>query len=80
MKDIDFDGILDEEVCKSCGIVYVYGMRLREYGIGCQPMKGLVYYEYTCEGNEYYSYLFYDRKLADEEMKQYDLDFLTEIK
>lgn len=53
---------------------YMYGMRMRGFASGCQPMKGLLEWK-DCEG-EYYSFLWYDRKLSDAEMKAYDLDYL----
>lgn len=61
-------------------IEYEYGMRLRGYGVGCQPKKGLVGFSYSDKQNKYYNYLYYDRKLSDAEMKQYELDFLGEVK
>lgn len=55
---------------------YKYGMRLRGFSIGCQPMNGLLTAE---DGDrEYYSYLYYERKLTDKELKDYELDFIGE--
>ena len=56
--------------------MYKYGMRLRGFSIGCQPMNGLIDWQDT-EG-KYYSELTYRRKLSTEECEQYDLDFLGE--
>ena len=56
--------------------MYKYGMRLRGFSIGCQPMNGLIDWQDT-EG-KYYSELTYNRKLSTEECEQYDLDFLGE--
>ena len=55
---------------------YKYGMRLRGFSIGCQPMNGLL----TAEDGDkkYYSYLYYERKLTDKELEDYELDFIGE--
>lgn len=55
--------------------VYVYGMRLRGFSPGCQPMTGLVERRDDPKG-EYHDLLVYDRKLTDKEMRDYELDFL----
>lgn len=56
--------------------LYKYGMRLRGFSIGCQPMNGLIMTE---DGNmKYYSYLYYERKLTDKELEDYELDFIGE--
>ena len=57
--------------------LYKYGMRLRGFSIGCQPMNGLEDWQDT-EG-KYYSELTYNRKLSAEECEQYDLDYLGEV-
>lgn len=54
--------------------VYCYGMRLRGFSPGCQPMNGLVN---VLEGNDkYYNILVYMRELTDEEVRDYELDRL----
>lgn len=54
--------------------MYVYGMRLRGFSPGCQPMKGLVG---TMEGiGRYHCVLIYNRELTDEEIMDYELDRL----
>ena len=54
--------------------LYKYGMRLRGFSPGCQPLDGLRKAE---EGEEtYYDFLFYDRPLTEDEQKHYDLDYL----
>lgn len=56
--------------------MYVYGMRLRGYSPGCQPMDGL---EAVMEGNrKYLNILIYRRELTDEEVRDYELDRLEE--
>lgn len=54
---------------------YVYGMRLRPFGIGCQPKDGLI----GCEPvviDAYWDVISYDRALTAEEQEHYGLDFL----
>ena len=56
--------------------VYKYGMRLRGFAPMGQPMSGLISAQ---DGDrEYYSYLYYERKLTDKEIKEYELDYLGE--
>lgn len=61
-------------------IRYTYGMRLRPFSIGCQPMDGLI----ECKENHsrkddgYWDILVYSRKLTDKELRDYELDFLQE--
>ena len=56
--------------------MYVYGMRLRGFSPGCQPMDGL---GSVMEGNEkYYNILIYNRELTDEEIRDYELDRISE--
>jgi len=56
---------------------YTYGMRLRGFSPGCQPMKGLVLASEDKSG-EYYDILSYARKLSDEDVRNYELDYLGE--
>lgn len=54
---------------------YYYGMRLRGFSPGCQPMNGLI--ERIDDPNkEYHDILVYDRKLSRIECEDYELDFL----
>lgn len=56
--------------------MYVYGMRLRGFSPGCQPMDGL---DAVMEGNKkYYNILIYNRELTDEEVRDYELDRIPE--
>lgn len=55
--------------------VYKYGMRLRGFSMGCQPMRGLVERQDDQTG-KYWDILVYDRKLTDEEVRSFDLDEL----
>lgn len=59
-------------------LIYKYGMKLRECGPGCQP-KGFTKCENSKENSkdeDYYSYIWYERELSDDEIKQFDLDYL----
>lgn len=58
-------------------MTYLYGMRLRGFSIGCQPMKGLIDRRNDTSGI-YYDLLLYDRKLTDKELNDYELDYLGE--
>ena len=57
---------------------YIYGMRLRGFSLGTQPSKGLIeaLNGKNINGYDYYNLLVYDRKLSEEELKNYELDFL----
>ena len=58
--------------------MYKYGMRLRGYSIGCQPMDGLWRAEED-RGGKYHNILLYIRPLNDHEMEEYELDYLGEV-
>lgn len=54
---------------------YKYGMRLRGFSLGCQPMQGFI--ERVDDKNgRYYDLLLYNRELSQEEIKNYELDYL----
>lgn len=62
---------------------YLYGMRLRGFSPGCQPMDGFVrrMNAWDCaEFRKYHDLLVYKRKLTDEELKSYELDYLGRTK
>mgnify|MGYP003299554918 CR=1 FL=1 len=56
-----------------------YGMRLRGFSIGCQPMNGLIKREDDTSG-EYHDILVYDRELTEKELVEYELDDLNKNK
>lgn len=58
--------------------MYVYGMRLRGFSIGCQPMRGLDHREDDLSGR-YHDLLVYNRQLTEDELRNYELDFLGEV-
>lgn len=57
--------------------MYKYGMRLRGFSIGCQPMQGFIR-RLDDKSGKYYDILVYDRKLSEEEIKNYELEYLGE--
>ena len=56
---------------------YKYGMRLRGFSVGCQPMNGFVKRtdDYT---SKYHDIIIYNRRLTDKELADYELDFIEE--
>lgn len=64
-------------------MMYKYGMRLRPFGIGCQPMDGYVDrepYEGFKYSDKYWDVIVYNRELSEKEMEDYELDFVGVIK
>lgn len=59
-------------------MMYYYGMRLRGFSIGCQPMKGFVERKDDKSG-VYHDILVYDRMLTDKEMRDYELDWIFQV-
>ena len=59
---------------------YKYGMRLRGFSPGCQPMKGLVRVEHQHNVDKWWDILVYDRELDYTELFLYDLDKVEEEK
>lgn len=57
--------------------LYYYGMRLRGFSPGCQPMKGLVSRQDDPQGI-YWDVLIYDRALTKKEQTEFELDFIRE--
>ena len=57
--------------------MHKYGMRLRGFSIGCQPMNGL--YRVEDGDKKYWSYLLYTRRLTGKELEEYELDYLGEV-
>jgi hypothetical protein len=56
-------------------IVYLYGMRLRGFSPGAQPMDGFIDAQEDIMG-EYHNVIAYNRPLKQSEMRQYDLDYI----
>ena len=53
--------------------MYKYGMRLRGFSLGCQPMLGFVERQDDPTGR-YHDILLYDRRLTCTEQYEYELD------
>ena len=61
---------------------YYYGMRLRGFSIGCQPMEGLIgTVDMGCLKTKvpYHDVLCYARPLTEKELEDYELDYLYEV-
>lgn len=58
--------------------LYLYGMRLRGFSIGCQPMKN--FYERQDDsgkyGRRYHDIICYTEKLDEKDLRDYELDYL----
>ena len=54
-------------------IEYYYGMRLRGFSPGCQPMEGLIERQDDNAG-KYWDILVYDRELTEKEIEDYELE------
>ncbi len=54
-----------------------YGMRIRGFSIGCQPMEGFIERQDDPSG-KYHDILVYDRELTEEETRHYSLDLIGE--
>ena len=54
---------------------YRYGMRLRGFSPGCQPMDGLLGREEDTS-RKYWDILVYDRELTEQEVRDYELEEL----
>lgn len=57
-------------------IVFYYGMRLRGFSPGCQPMTGLLERTDDWTG-DYWDVLVYDHELTKADCEQYDLEFIA---
>lgn len=59
--------------------MFLYGMRLRGFSPGTFPGEGFIERE-DDEARNYWDLLLYDRQLTEKEVKDYELDYLGEIK
>lgn len=59
-------------------IVYKYGMRLRGFSPGCQPINGFLERENDTTG-KYHDILVYNRKLMNVEVANYELEYIGEL-
>ena len=56
---------------------YLYGMRLRPFGIACQPKEGFVERR-DDSSNLFWDIIVYNRKLTNKEVYDFDLQFIGE--
>lgn len=56
--------------------MFRYGMLYRGFSPACQPMKGLIERQDDTSG-KYFDILVYDRKLTENEVKNYELEEIT---
>lgn len=56
---------------------YLYGMRLRPFGIACQPKEGFVERR-DDSSNAFWDIIVYNRKLTNKEVYDFDLQFIGE--
>ena len=60
--------------------LYKYGMRLRGFSIGCQPMENF-WERQDDDGSHdrrYHDILVYTEKLGEQDLRNYELDYLGE--
>lgn len=55
--------------------MYIYGMKELGCSFGAQPKNGLDSFTESTDP-KYYDILYYTRKLTEEEIRDYELDFL----
>ncbi len=60
---------------------YLYAMRLRPFSLGTYPKKGFVRAEINVDVDScnYHDLLIYDRRLKDEEVKEWEFEYLGEF-
>ena len=56
---------------------YLYGMRLRPFGIACQPKEGFIERR-DDPSNLFWDIIVYNRKLTNKEVYDFDLQFIGE--
>ncbi len=59
-------------------VMHMYGMRLRGFSIGCQPMDGFVERIDDPKGR-YHDIIVYDRMLTGDEVTNYELTYLGKV-
>lgn len=57
--------------------MYKYGMKERGVGLGCQPIN-FVDYKDLENSTKYYSYVWYNRPLTDEELEKYEMELVED--
>ena len=60
--------------------LYRYGMKKCQYGYGNQPTTGFYIVDQNSDFfGKYHDIIVYQRKLTDDEVRVFDLDFLGEV-
>ena len=59
-------------------MTYTYGMKLRGFSIGCQPKEGFIK-RLDDNSGKYHDLIVYNRKLTEEEVNQYELDYIEDV-
>jgi len=83
-------GVTFEDKVHFVDEIHFYGMRIRPFGIGCQPKDGLIgrYEDDFPEGmrkpdviyiKKYWDCIAYSRMLTDDEVCHYSLDYLGSV-
>lgn len=74
-----YKGFHDKKIKFEVIIVrYTYGMRLRGFSLGAQPINGFIERKDSLD-KKYHDLIVYNRKLTDEEITQYELDLIDPI-
>ena len=58
---------------------YYYGMRLRGFSPGCQPMEGFIRREDDFT-DRYWDIIVYDRELSADDCSHYDLELIADAR
>lgn len=74
-REMQYRGHRNVRIEEIDGYGHAYGMRLRGFSPGCQPMSGLLERK-DDESGRYYDILIYDRELSDRELEDFELDYL----
>lgn len=76
--DLDFESENETGEEIEGELYYAYAMLERPVGIGCQP-KDFVKFDDVDADMGYYDIVYYNRKLADEELDEYEMKYLFEV-
>ena len=59
-------------------MMFKYGLRLRPVGMGCQPPRFRKYEDTNKDKTGYWSFVWYEYRLSDEDLSKYEMDFISE--
>lgn len=60
-------------------MLYKYGLRSRGVSIGTQPSDFIKYEDVDKKTTEYWSFVYYDRELSQEELNKYEMDLIQKL-